>query len=141
MLRSGRVQDAVRELESAGRLKQVEHRGHRLEAIAKNYVADPDGALVISPDNNSRRKLNSIIREKMREAGKLGEDAAEITILISRQDITGADRAVAASYRTGDAVRYLKGSEVLGIEAKSYGVVKAADVEGNEVTIGFRDGR
>lgn len=105
MLRSGRVQEAVQELESASRLKQVQHRGHRLEAIAKNYVADPDGAFVISPDNNSRRKLNGIIREKMRDVGKLGEDAAEITILIPRHDVTGADplsrRHIASGTRSG----------------------------------------
>ncbi len=49
--------------------------------------------------------------------------------------MTGEDRGVASSYHVGDSVRYLRGSEALGIEAKTYSTVIQTDTEQNLITV------
>ncbi len=68
-------------------------------------------------------------------------DAYQVPILINRQDVTGEDRGVATSYHVGDSVRYLRGSEALGLEAKSYATVIRVDSEQNEITVRRADGQ
>jgi ATP-dependent exoDNAse (exonuclease V) alpha subunit len=109
--------------------------------MARAYAAEPEGTLVISPDNKSRQELNAAIRDQMRETGQLGTDACQVRILINRQEVTGEDRGVATSYRVGDSVRYLRGSEPLGLDAKSYATVIGVDGETNEITVKRNDGK
>ncbi|HEX3684971.1 MAG TPA: MobF family relaxase [Bryobacteraceae bacterium] len=131
----GRIVDGVDMLASQNRIHSVEHRQERLEAIARAYAATPDGTLVVSPDNRSRKELNAAIRDELRETGQLGPDAYRIPVLINRQDVTGEDRGVASSYHVGDSVRYLRGSEALGIEPKSYATVLNSDSDQNQITV------
>jgi hypothetical protein len=69
------------------------------------------------------------------------KDAFQIAILINRQDVTGEDRGVASSYHVGDSVRYQRGSEALGLAAKTYATVIAVDSEQNEITVKRSDGQ
>jgi hypothetical protein len=55
--------------------------------------------------------------------GQLKPDVYQLNVLVTRQDLTGEDRKVASSYHQGDSIRYLRGSEALGLEAKSYATV------------------
>ncbi|MGI8959573.1 MAG: AAA family ATPase [Bryobacteraceae bacterium] len=71
----GRIVDGVDLLASQNRIHSIEHRQERLEAIARAYAATPDGTLVVSPDNRSRKDLNAAIRAELRETGQLGPDA------------------------------------------------------------------
>jgi conjugative relaxase-like TrwC/TraI family protein len=137
----GETLEAVKLLRAQNRVHEVGHRGERFAAIARAYAAEPEGTLVISPDNKSRQELNAAIRGHMREAGQLKLDACQVSILINRQEITGEDRGVATSYRIGDSVRYLRGSESLGLEAKSYATVIGVDGETNQVTVKRSDGK
>ncbi|MGH9640180.1 MAG: AAA family ATPase, partial [Bryobacteraceae bacterium] len=116
---AGRIADGVDLLIAQNRVHEIAHRQERFEAIARAYTARPEGTLVISPDNQSRQELNAAIRAELRLVGQLAADTYRMPILVNRQEITGADRGVATSYRTGDVVRYLRGSEALRIEAKS----------------------
>ena len=109
-------------------------------AIAQAFAESPQGTLVVSPDNNSRRELNAAIRTELRESGQLGTDVFRLPVLINRQDITGEDRKVASSYRVGDVVRYTRGSELLNLEAKSYATVIQADADRNQITVQKSDG-
>ena len=90
---------------------------------------------MISPDNNSRRELNDLIRGKLQAAGLLGADAALARILVNRQDLTKEDRKLAASYQTGDVLRFQSGSAELGMKAKAYATVIDRDTEKNTVTV------
>jgi hypothetical protein len=56
-------------------------------------------------------------------------------MLIPRQDMTGADRAWAAQYETGDVVRYAKGSRSMGIGAGEYARVVGCDADRNLLTV------
>ncbi|HEX7362244.1 MAG TPA: MobF family relaxase [Bryobacteraceae bacterium] len=138
---AGRVADGVDLLIERNRVHEIAHREERFEAIARAYTARPEGTLVISPDNQSRQELNAAIRAELRRDGQLAADAYRMPILVNRQEITGADRGVAASYRVGDVVRYLRGSEALGIEAKSYATVIDTDDEQNRITVKKSDGQ
>lgn len=138
---AGRIVDGVDLLASQNRIHSIEHRQERLEAIARAYVATPEGTLVVSPDNKSRKDLNAVIRTKLRETGQLGPDVYRLPILINRQDVTGEDRGVASSYRVGDSVRYLRGSEALRLEPKSYAMVLNVDGDQNQLTVKKSDGQ
>jgi ATP-dependent exoDNAse (exonuclease V) alpha subunit len=96
---------------------------------------------VVSPDNRSRKDLNAAIRAELRETGQLGPDVYRLPILINRQDLTGEDRGVASSYHVGDSVRYLRGSEALGVEPKSYAIVINVDSEQNQISVKKADGQ
>ncbi|MDQ1470861.1 MAG: hypothetical protein QOJ99_2341, partial [Bryobacterales bacterium] len=138
---AGKTLEGVDLLRSQNRVHAVERREERFEAIARAYAAKPEGTLVISPDNKSRQELNAAIRAQLRENGQLAPDACQVRILINRQEITGEDRGVATSYRIGDSVRYLRGSEPLGVEAKSYATVINVDDEANQITVKRGDGK
>lgn len=137
---AGRIIEGVDLLTAQNRIHSVENRQERFQAIARAYAASPDGTLIVSPDNRSRKDLNAAIRMELREAGQLGPDAYQVPILINRQDVTGEDRGIATSYRVGDSVRYLRGSEALGIKAKSYATVINVDSDQNQISIRKADG-
>jgi ATP-dependent exoDNAse (exonuclease V) alpha subunit len=137
---SGRVEDGVNLLSEQRRIHSIDHRGERFQAIARAFAESPEGTLVVSPDNNSRRELNAAIRAELRHSGQLGPDAIRVPVLINRQEITGEDRKIASSYHVGDSVRYSRGSEVLGLEARAYATVIHVDAEQNEITVKKADG-
>jgi conjugative relaxase-like TrwC/TraI family protein len=138
---SGQIGKGVELLGGHGRIHSIGHRQERFEAIAKAYAAQPEGTLVISPDNKSRQELNTAIREELRRSGHLKPDVYTLPILVNRQDLTSEDRGRAGSYRFGDSVRYLKGSKTLGLEPKSYATVLLSDSETNQITVRRPDGR
>jgi conjugative relaxase-like TrwC/TraI family protein len=134
-LAAGDVATAIDTLGRRNRITSIQHRGERLAAIANEYVTQPEGTLIISPDNRSREEINDAVRTQLRAAGKLGPDAYRMRILVNRQNITGADRAVASAYQVGDVLLYRKGSQALGIEKKTYGTVLAVDESQNTVMV------
>ena len=129
---SGRIAEGVELLREQNRVQSFEHRGERFRAIAQTFAESPQGTLVVSPDNNSRRELNAAIRSELRESSQLGNDVFRLPVLINRQEITGEDRKFASSYHVGDMVRYTRGSELLGLDAKSYATVLNTDAERND---------
>jgi ATP-dependent exoDNAse (exonuclease V) alpha subunit len=134
-LSRGEVREAVNGLRAQGRVHEIKEPQERMRAIAQEYAAQPEGTLVISPDNRSRVALNQTIREELRERGVLRGEEQRVPVLIPRQDMTGADRAWAARYETGDVVRYAKGSRSNGIDAGEYAKVVGRDAEKNRVTV------
>jgi len=99
-LRQGQTDQALQRLNEQGRLHEYSNSRERYAEIAKAYVASPQGTLVVSPDNDSRRQLNTAIRDEMRKQGSLGQETYEVSILVGR-DLTRADTKRASSYRIG----------------------------------------
>src|SRR5260370_26763035 len=124
-----------------GRGRQIEARQERFEEIAREYVRHPEGTLVISPDNESRRELNLLIHREMQEQGHVNAEERTFRVLEARQELTGADRAWAEQYQPGDVMRYSRGSRVLGIEAGEYATVTNANGKDNLVTVEREDGQ
>jgi len=112
----------------------------RFAKIAREYVRSPENTLVVSPDNESRREINTSIHRAMQNAGQVKDDEHRVHVLYARQDITGVDRQYAQNYERGDVIRYSKGSKPLGIEAGEYARVSRTEPENNTVTVTRKSG-
>ena len=134
-LSRGESQSAIFNLERQGRVHQIEDREERLKTIAQEYGRQPQGTLVISPDNESRRQLNSLIHREMQQRGTVSEREQKFSVLEPRQDLTGADRAWATRYEVDDVLRYSRGSKASEISAGEYATVKAVDHDRNLLTV------
>jgi conjugative relaxase-like TrwC/TraI family protein len=139
-LACGDVHGAVANLDQQGRVHELVVREERLGAIAREYAREPQGTLVISPDNESRRELNTLIHREMQARGDVNPEEHRLRVLDSRQEMTGADRQWAAQYEEGDLVRYTRGSKVLGIDPGEYARVDRVDARENRITIERENG-
>jgi hypothetical protein len=118
---------------------KIVNRDERLSEIARDYAREPQGTLVISPDNESRRELNGLIHREMQERGDVSQDEHKLRGLDSRHEMTGADRQWAGQYEEGDLVRYTRGSKVLGIEPGEYVRVEQCKHRHARATAGVED--
>jgi conjugative relaxase-like TrwC/TraI family protein len=134
-LARGDVCGAIVNLDLQGRVREIVGREERLGEIAREYAREPQGTLVISPDNESRRELNALIHREMQGRGDVSEQQHKLRVLDSRQEMTGADRQWAGQYEEGDVVRYTRGSRVMGIEPGEYARVDRVDARENRITI------
>ena len=82
---------------------------------------------MVAPDNRSRSQINELVHESLKTQGSLSQQEYTATVLVNRQDLTGADRQWAAQYQPGDAIRYTRGSRQIGVEAGEYATVAAVD--------------
>lgn len=103
-------------------------------------MRSPESTLVVSPDNESRREVNSHIHRAMQDSGQVKPEEHQVAVLYARQDLAGADRQHAQNYEQGDVIRYSKGSKPLGIEAGEYARVAHTDRESNTVTVTRKSG-
>ena len=134
-LARGDVRGGIANLEQQGRVHEIVNPQERFGAIAREYARLPEGTLVISPDNKSRRELNSLIHREMQNRGDVSKGEHKLRVLESRQEMTGADRQWAGQYEAGDVVRYSRGSKALKIEAGEYARVSHVDPKENRITI------
>ena len=139
-LARGDVHGAVANLDLQGRVHEIVSREERLAAIAREYAREPQGTLVISPDNDSRRELNTLIHREMQARGDVNPEEHKLRVLDSRNEMTGADRQWAKQYGEGELVRYTRGSKVLGIDPGEYARVDRVDARENRITIERENG-
>jgi ATP-dependent exoDNAse (exonuclease V) alpha subunit len=139
-LARGNVREAIERLDTQGRVHEIQDRNERLKEIAREYAAKPEGTLVVSPDNESRRAINQVIHQEMQTRGQVDTHEHKQRVLVARQEITGADRQWAAQYQPGDVVRYTRGSKTHGIEAGEYARVERASEKENLVTVKRENG-
>jgi ATP-dependent exoDNAse (exonuclease V) alpha subunit len=114
---------------------EIPDRDERLKDIAREYAKQPEGTLVVSPDNQSRMDINQIIHREMQTRGPVDRSEQRTKVLVARQEITGADRQWAEQYERGDVVRYTKGSKTYGIEAGEYTRVERVNAKENLLTV------
>jgi conjugative relaxase-like TrwC/TraI family protein len=139
-LSRGNVRDAMEKLDAQGRVHEIVDRDERLREIAREYAAKPEGTLVVSPDNESRREINQVIHREMQERGQVDAHEHKQRVLVARQEITGADRQWVGQYDTGDVVRYTRGSKTHGIETGEYARVEGVNDKENLVTVRRENG-
>ena len=140
-LSRGQVREAIEKLDAQGRVHEIADREERLREIAGEYAKQPQGTLVVSPDNKSRMELNEMIHAELQQAAQVDHRGQGMTVLLARQDITGADRQWAEQYKPGDVVRYTKGSKALGIGAGEYARVQRTNPTENVVTVKRENGK
>lgn len=133
---------AVKTLFEQGRVTEVVDDEDRLRAIARDYVSNPKRTLVISPANQERVAINSIIHHELQQQGIVNAAEQETKILVLRQDMTCAERKFALAYVPHeDIIRYNKGSKVFGITKGDYGRLLKTSHSDNEITVQLQDGR
>jgi len=136
-LAQGRVREAVADLQKQGRVHEIADREQRFGAIAREYANSSSRTLVVSPDNQSRLELNDRIREELKSRGVVSSQDHKASVLVPRQDMTGADRAWAGRYQEGDVIRYTKGSRDLGIKPGEYATVREVNARQNTLKVEF----
>ncbi len=134
-LSRGEVAEGISLLEQQGRITEISDPQKRIALIARNYAASPDNTIIVSPDNASRREINQAVRAELQAHGIVEAENHSMRVLSPRSDMTGADRAWAARYQSGDVLHYIRGSKELGIEGGSYAQVVSTDPQENQVTV------
>jgi len=140
-LSRGLVREAMENLDDHGRIHEIADANERFREIAKAYARQPEGTLVVSPDNQSRTEINQAIHRELQDTGQVDHREERLKILVARQEITGADRQWAEQYQPGDMVRYTKGSKAHGIKAGEYARVERIEGKGNLVSVKKHTGK
>ena len=140
-LAHGEVREAIENLERRGRVHEIGDRQDRLEAIAKAYAERPNATLVVSPDNRSRQEINDRIHRELQASGRVEEQEHRLTVLVPRQEMTGADRQWAAQYEPGDIIRYTRGSQATSVKSGEYVHVNGVDRDRNLLTVERENGQ
>jgi conjugative relaxase-like TrwC/TraI family protein len=139
-LSRGEVKEAIEKLDTQGRVHEIADPNERLKAISHEYAKQPEGTLVVSPDNRSRMEINRMIHAEMQKTGQVDHRERNVRVLVARQEITGADRRWAEQYEPGNIVRYTKGSKTHGIEAGEYSRVESVNAKENLLTVTLKSG-
>jgi molybdopterin-guanine dinucleotide biosynthesis protein len=139
-LAKNNTQQGIDMLASQGRITEITDRQERIVAIARDYAAQPENTIVVSPDNRSRQQINEAVRAELLQKGVLSPDGQTFRTLTHRSDMTGADRTWAARYNAGDVLQYTTGSKAEGIERDSFATVRAVDARANALTVELENG-
>jgi conjugative relaxase-like TrwC/TraI family protein len=135
MLAAGQVSAALDALQKQGRVREIPNAEERHRTIARSYIESPEKTLIVSPDNASRRELNSAVRQELKANGTIATEDHSLRILVQRQEMTGAERSWAGRYEVNDIVRYARGSKSAGIEAGEYRTVVGVNSGSNLLTV------
>src|SRR5271170_235153 len=135
MLAAAQVSAALDALQKQGHVREIPNAEERHRAIARSYIESPEKTLIVSPDNASRRELNSAVRQELKANGTLAPEDHSLRILVQRQEMTGADRSWASRYEINDVVRYARGSKSAGIEAGEYRTVVGINSDSSLLTV------
>jgi ATP-dependent exoDNAse (exonuclease V) alpha subunit len=132
--RNGHTAKAIGELDQRGKiLDYFATPAGRYAHIAQEYAKHREGTLVVSPDNKSRSEINTAIRSALRRRDMLGPERPA-AVLVARDPGSKANLRVAATYRSLDRVRYMRGSKAIGIRAGEYATVIDVDRPRNQIT-------
>ena len=139
-LARGQVHAAVESLDRQARVHEIPDHGRRITAIANEYANSPERTLVVSPDNRSRTEINERIHVELQGRGIVRNTEHYVPTLVTRQDMTGADRAWAQRYEIGDILRYSRASKETGIGKGEYARVASIDAAANRITVELQNG-
>jgi conjugative relaxase-like TrwC/TraI family protein len=140
-LAHGETRKGIEYLDQQGRIHEIADRYERIDAIAKVYADHSEQTLVVSPDNRSRQDINERIHSELKSRGQVVEHEHRFTVLVPRQEMTGADRQWASQYESGDIVRYTRDSKMLDIKGGEYALVAGIDKDQNLLTVTRSDGQ
>ncbi|MDQ3651553.1 MAG: AAA family ATPase [Acidobacteriota bacterium] len=141
-LSARQIHAAVTGLRAGGRVIEIPDEHERLQCIARDYVAQPEGALVISPANKERVAINMMIRRQPQEQGGVSRGDHATSVYVNRQEMTGAERTFAGAYVPGeDIIRYNTRSKVYGVRTGEYGRMTANNYAENTITVTLESGR
>jgi conjugative relaxase-like TrwC/TraI family protein len=140
LLANNETEKGVALLAEQGRVTEIAGANERIAAIARDYAAQPENTIIVSPDNRSRRQINEAVRSELLRNGMLEADGHELRVLDHRSDMTGADRTWTTRYNVGDVLHYHTGSTTEGIERNSFARVREVDARANMLTVELDNG-
>ena len=124
-------------LQEQGRVHEYANPEHRMAAVALAYTAQEDRAVVIAPDAGERRELTQLIRDELRQLGRLASESRSVPILVEQHF---GNFRLAANYAPGDKMHYRSGSPAKhGIANNSTATVRLVDARANTLTVETRD--
>src|ERR1700742_1265752 len=68
-------------LQKQGRVAEIADSEERISAIARAYATHPQGTIVVSPDNASRRAINQAVRIQLQTHGSLEAEDHSLRVL------------------------------------------------------------
>ncbi|MGA8026624.1 MAG: AAA family ATPase [Bryobacteraceae bacterium] len=131
----GQIGTGLRRLNEQNRIREVENRKDRFQAIAEDYATHASNTLIVSPDNRSLTEINAAVRTELQTRGLLKANKYEAQVLVGRRDVRVEDRRHAATYNVDDVVRFGKAVGCLGVASGDYGRVLSRDAEADLVTL------
>ena len=124
-------------LQQDGRVLEYASAEHRLAAVALAYAGHQDRVVVVVPDAAERRELTQLIRDELRQQGRLSPASHSVPVWVEQH--FGNPR-LAANYVSGDQIRYRSGSLEHGIVDNSIVTVLSVDAKANRLAVSTRDG-
>ncbi|TWG49797.1 Ti-type conjugative transfer relaxase TraA [Aminobacter sp. J44] len=131
-LASGRTREAIHAYDSLGMVHEAQTRkqarGDLIERWDRDRQAAPDASRIILTHTNAEvRELNEAARDRMREAGDLGED---VRVTVERGE---------RNFAAGDRVMFLANERGLGVKNGTLGTIE--DISTTSMSVRTDDGR
>ncbi|WP_323718416.1 Ti-type conjugative transfer relaxase TraA [Paracoccus aminovorans] len=131
-LATGRIGDAIHAYDRHGMVHSTETReqarGDLIDRWDRERQASPDASRIILTHTNAEvRELNEAARDRMRDAGDLGED---VRVTVERGE---------RSFAAGDRVMFLQNERGLGVKNGTLGTIE--QVSAQSMTVQTDDGR
>ena len=129
--RMDEVQRAFDQLDQTGSLQEIESLDERHEKIANDYVEatkkSNDNAILVAPTHGEGKDITNVIREKLKESGRLSGEERTFRRLQSLH-LTESEKQVVAYYEEGQVVEFHQ--NIPGFKAGTKQVVRAKDENG-----------
>ncbi|SFU18815.1 Ti-type conjugative transfer relaxase TraA [Mesorhizobium sp. YR577] len=131
-LATGRTREAIHAYDSHDMVHEAQTREQARDELIDRWDRDreasPDASRIILTHTNAEvRELNEGARERMRDAGNLGED---VRLTVERGE---------RSFASGDRVMFLQNERELGVKNGTLGVIEQVNVQ--SMTVSTDDGR
>ncbi len=131
-LATGRTSDAIHAYDGHGMVHSAETREQARDDLIDRWDHDrqavPDSSRIILTHTNAEvRELNEAARDRMREAGDLGED---VRVIVERGE---------RSFAAGDRVMFLQNERGLGVKNGTLGTIEQVSTQ--SMTVRTDDGR
>ena len=69
-LANNETEKGIAMLAEQGRVTEIPTGQDRIAAIAKDYAAQPENTIIVSPDNRSRQQINEAVRAELRRTAR-----------------------------------------------------------------------
>ncbi|GLS22004.1 hypothetical protein GCM10007874_50210 [Labrys miyagiensis] len=131
-LATGRTGDAIGAYDSHGRVHAAATREQAREDLIEHWDRDRQASpnhsrIILTHTNDEVRALNEAARERMRDAGDLGDD---VRLTVERGE---------RSFASGDRVMFLQNERNLGVKNGTLGTI--LEVSAQSMTVHTDDGR
>ncbi|MEW6125065.1 MAG: Ti-type conjugative transfer relaxase TraA [Pseudomonadota bacterium] len=131
-LATGKIGEAIQAYERNGMVHAAQTReqarGELIDRWDSDRQAAPDRSrIILTHTNDEVRALNQAARERMREAGDLGE---EVQVIVERGE---------RSFASGDRVMFLQNERGLGVKNGTLGTIE--EVSAQSMSVRIDDGR